>query len=69
MLDLFSWVVTYLDLRISPTGTGSLFYEGTAPTQFLSSCDDSFTITQEDRKDAGENYLYRLDRNIIAAKI
>ena len=64
-----NWTTTIdysLDLRISPTGTGSLFYEGTAPTQFLSSCDDSFTITQEDRKDAGENYLYRLDRNISA---
>ena len=64
-----NWTTTIdysLDLRISPTGTGSLFYQGTAPTQFLSSCDDSFTITQEDRKDAGENYLYRLDRNISA---
>ena len=55
-----------LDLRISVTGTGSLFYNDQAPTQHLTSCDDSFSIEQEDRRNSNGHYLYRLNRNISA---
>lgn len=55
-----------LELRIPVTGTGSLFYDGKAPTQHLTSCDDSFSIEQDNRKDSNGNYLYTLNRNISA---
>jgi hypothetical protein len=55
-----------LELNIPITGTGSLFYDGNEPTLHITSCDDSFSIQQEDRRDSNGHNLYRLDRSISA---
>jgi len=55
-----------LELKIPVTGTGSLFYDPLGTTRHLTSCDDSFSIEQEDRRDSNGHSLYRLNRNISA---
>jgi len=55
-----------LELKIPITGTGSLFYDPLGITRHLTSCSDSFSIEQEDRRDFNGHSLYRLNRSISA---